>query len=187
VAFLPTQLGYKFSEGTPDYCGPGTVKGIMKGVELLKKKNFIDGERIGLWGISRGASVAAMLSIQGASFKAAVLQSGIYDFTAYISMTGGGALSKAILTETNGTPEALKERSILKMIELVQCPYLILHGEADERVPSRQAKLLSTRLRSFGKEHTLVIVPKANHFITECTFSRYTIPFLQSQLQNRAA
>jgi dipeptidyl aminopeptidase/acylaminoacyl peptidase len=154
---------------------------------LLMKKKFIDSERTALWGISRGASVAALISIQGASFKAAVLQSGIYDFAMYISAARGGALSKAILTETKGAPEALKERSIVEKIDRVQCPYLILHGEVDERVPLIQAKLLSARFKSLGKEHTFVIIPRASHFITEETFSTYTIPFLRSQLQNRAA
>lgn len=149
AVFLPTQLGYKFSGGVPDYCGPNTIRGVLDGVEIFKKEKFVESDHLGIWGISRGATIAALLSTkQTVRFKVAVLQSGIYDFNEYLLKRGDKGIAKAILTETDGTFEALSERSVIEKAGSMSCPCLILHGELDERIPSAQAKLLSARLNN---------------------------------------
>ena len=80
MAFLPSQIGYGLSGGKPDYCGPKTIKGIVDGIKLFLAEQFVDEKKIGIWGVSRGATDATLVAtMEPYIFNAAVLQSGAYE------------------------------------------------------------------------------------------------------------
>ena len=191
ACFLPSQLGYGSSGGKPDFCGPATVQGVLDGIALFRKKPFVDRERIGLWGISRGATVAGLAaSIKPHIFRALVLQSGTYDLEKYVSGHGSPEIKTTIVSEIGKSKSALRMRSLLPKAKHLSCPILILHGEQDDRAPADQARALEVCLNELRKEHRTVLVAGAGHFITQSTFSADTIPFLKTALfptQKRAA
>lgn len=183
AVFLPTQLGYDFSEGTPDFCGPTTVGGVIDGIKVFLKQKYVDPERLAVWGISRGAKVAATIATKEPGlFCAAVFQSGGYDMKSEYESIKIPGIRDAFLKETDGSERAFQERSPLHNMERLGCPALILHGESDERISVEQAKMLDKRLTELGKKHRTVIVPKSGHFITKETMNSITIPFLGEYL-----
>lgn len=187
ACLLPTQRGYGFSQGgTPDFCGPATVQAVLDGIALFREKAFVDSRRIGIWGISRGATVAGLTaSIKPRTFRALVLQSGTYDLEMYVSGRGSSEIKATIINEIGKSKYALRIRSLLPETKRLSCPILILHGEQDERVPADQARALDARLNELKKEHRTVLVPGAGHFITQSTFAAYTIPFLKAALSHK--
>lgn len=184
TAFLPTQIGYAFSEGEPDFCGPKTVKGIIDGTKLFRDESYVDKERIGIWGISRGATCAALVATKEPSiFKAAVFQSGAYEMKKNYETIKIQAIRENIEKEAGTTEEAFRERSPIYEMEQINFPVLVLHGEKDENVSIEQARLLDQELTRLSKTHETVILPEANHFITKQTRRQFVFPFLDKELK----
>ena len=78
VAVAMSQPGYGGSDGPADYCGPATQAAVRATVSHFRALPFVDGKRVALEGISRGAVVAAMVASQDDTLAGAVLISGVY-------------------------------------------------------------------------------------------------------------
>lgn len=185
AAFLPSQVGYGLSAGEPDFCGPTTVRGVLDGIKIFLKGDFVNRDKIGIWGISRGAMVAASVAVKEPDlFKAGVLQSGHYELKTHHETTTIEEIRETITKETGGlNEEAIRKRSPLYEIEKINFPVLILHGEKDERVSVNQAKMLAERFQVLNKPFEMVLLPEMGHFITKETRRAYAFPFLDKHLK----
>ncbi len=184
AAFLPSQVGYGFSEGEKDFNGPKTVKGVIDGIEIFLNQAFVNGEKIGIWGVSRGATVAALIATQKPDFlKAAVFQSGAYETKLNYETTKVEGIKETIREEIGTDENEFRVRSPIYSMDKISCPALILHGEEDERVLAEQARLLDKKLTELGKPHETIILKGSGHFITRETRSLYTFPFLAKFLK----
>lgn len=158
-----SQPGYGGSTGPADFAGPRTFSALRAASERLAALPFVDPARLGVYGYSRGALVAAQLAARTDLFRAAVLGGGIYDFrSAYeqIAMPGIRANMEA---EAGLGAQAVRFRSPICDLEGLDGPVLIIHGERDENAPPAQARALAERLTALGREHRLVIVPGGTH------------------------
>ena len=186
AAFLPSQMGYGLSQGSPDFCGPKTVNGIIRGIEIFLEQDFVDSTKTGIWGISRGATVAALVAIRKPElFRAVVFQSGAYEMKRNFETTRIEAIKENIIKEAGTTEEAFKNRSPIYEMNEISFPVLILHGEKDDRISVEQAGLLDEKLTELNKKHMTVILPEKNHFITKETRLTYTFPFLEKYLKRQ--
>jgi len=61
------------------------------------------------------------------------------------------------------TYERYWDTSPLKYADKVKTPVLILHGEADNRVPLEQGEQWFRALKHFGVETELVVFPRGSH------------------------
>lgn len=186
AVFIPSMLGYGFGpKSKPDFCGPKTVKGILDGMTEVKKLNFINKDKIGVWGISRGAIVASLIATKNPELvKVVVLQSGAYDIKKdYEWNKKPEGIKENMLAETDGTDTAWTERSSLHLANSIESPVLILHGEDDTTIDVDQARMLDKALKDLNKEHQTVIIPNAGHFITPQTRRNNTLPFLEKYLK----
>lgn len=184
AAFLPTMLGYGITKHSPDFCGPKTTQGIADGIEEVKKLDIINTEKIGLWGISRGAIVASLVAVKYPSLiQALVLEAGAYDIKKDFEWEKKiRGIKDNMLKETDGTDAAWEERSSINMMDKLEAPTLILHGERDETIDVEQAKMLDKKLTELNKEHETILVPDAGHFITRQTRRDHTFPFFKKHL-----
>ncbi|MBI3458739.1 S9 family peptidase [Candidatus Azambacteria bacterium] len=185
TVFLPSMIGYGLSEGNSDYNGPKTVDGLIQGIKLFLKKSFVDNQRLGIWGISRGAMVSAILITKKPDlFKAAVLQSGAYEMEKNYRTVIIPVIKKNIEKEAGTSYEAFRERSPIYDMDKTNTPILILHGARDENVMVEQAYLLDKKLSELGKTHETVILPEAgHHYLTKETRNKITLPFLEKYLK----
>ncbi len=178
AVFIPTQHGYPFSGGKRDFCGPRTVRGVLDGIEVFLKRGGVDREKVVIWGVSRGAKVAALAAIaRPQAFRGAVFQSGGYDAVTEIASTLP-TIRAAIMEEVCDTAAELRKRSPVMHIDAIRCPVLVLHGAHDDRIPSLQAEMLDEKMTALGKPHRTIIMKNEGHFLTLKTMDRYTIPFL---------
>lgn len=165
VAVAVTQPGFGKSKGKPDYVGPNTIKALKEGFRRLKREHYVDTQRMGIYGFSRGAMAASLLAVQLDGLRAAVFGAGIYDFKkAYDEIKLEGIRNNMRL-ETGMTPDAIKERTSILQMKKLKCPVLILHGEKDENVPVSQALVLRDKLTELKKEFELKLFPDRPHGI----------------------
>jgi dipeptidyl aminopeptidase/acylaminoacyl peptidase len=177
-----SQPGYGYSEGPADFVGPKTIKALSEGYRKFQREPFVDAERMGVVGYSRGGMAASLLAVQLDDVKAVVLGAGVYDFKkAYDEVKIEGIL-RNMERETGMTKEAIRQRSSVLQMEKLKCPVLILHGEKDANVPFSQALLLRDRLTALKKDFEIQTFPDKEHSIGPQNLYQYSLDFLKRKL-----
>lgn len=157
--------GARFQRGVVNEWGGKAYEDIMRGVDtVLAKYPWIDRNRLAVTGQSYGGFMTDWIVGHTQRFGAAITLSGIADF---ISDDGtrdgfyghaadlGGHLFDRFDEYWNTSP--------LKYASKVKTPTLILHGDADQRVPVLQGEEWFRALRHFGVPSELVIFPREPH------------------------
>jgi dipeptidyl aminopeptidase/acylaminoacyl peptidase len=160
-----SQPGFGRSQGKPDYVGPNTLKVLKEGFEKFKRESYVNRNRLGIYGFSRGGMAASLLVVQLNDIDAAVLGAGIYDFKKAHDEATIEGIRHNMEIESGWTEAAIRERSSVFKMEKLKCPILILHGEKDENVPVTQAYLLRDRLTELKKEFEIKLFPDRPHGI----------------------
>ncbi|PHX51729.1 hypothetical protein AO354_45510 [Pseudomonas syringae pv. syringae] len=104
---------------------------------MLEREGVIDSTRLAIGGWSYGGYLSAWAVTQSARFKTAIVGAGVIDI---------GAM--ALTTD-------------------VPLPVLILHGQADRRVPTSQGDMLYRGLKMHGTRVEQVTYPRGPHWFFE--------------------
>jgi len=160
-----SQPGFGRSQGKPDYVGPNTLKVLKEGFDKFKREPYVNRNKLGIYGFSRGGMAASLLVVQLNDVDAAVLGAGIYDFKKAHDEASIEGIRHNMEVESGWTEAAIRERSSVFKMEKLKCPVLILHGEKDENVPVTQAYLLRDRLTDLKKEFEIKLFPDRPHGI----------------------
>jgi dipeptidyl aminopeptidase/acylaminoacyl peptidase len=144
---------------------------IKQGIKYLKKRNEIDSLKIGLIGLSEGASIAHIIASKDESIKILVLLSGIgskgKEIIEYQIKNGilNGAELKTLLSSDKNL-KYLYTFDPLKTVSLIKSPVLIINGKLDKRVPYTDAYKLSNAIKANGNTNVEVkILPEYNHLL----------------------
>ena len=144
--------------------GDGPMNDILRGMELVVARGYVDTERMVMTGGSYGGYLAAWIVGRDHRFKAAVAQRGVYNL---ISMRGVTDIPTFNDRETGASPwEDIQKNWNLSPLSLapnVQTPLLLEHSEQDYRVPISQAEELYLALRTFKKTVELIRWPREGH------------------------
>jgi dipeptidyl aminopeptidase/acylaminoacyl peptidase len=183
-----SELGYGKSEGKPDFMGPASIDAFAVGFRKFKRELFVEADKMGIFGYSRGGMAASLLTLKlGTEVKAAVFGGGIYDLKTAYDETKVDGIRESIKNETGLTEEAFRNRSsILRMSELMT-PVLIIHGENDENAPTNQALMLRDRLTELKKEFEIVILADHKHGQLKSNFIDPVIDFFSRKLKGVAS
>jgi dipeptidyl aminopeptidase/acylaminoacyl peptidase len=181
-----SQPGFGKSQGPPDFVGPKTLEVLTTGYRKLRQESYVDADRMGIYGYSRGGMAASLLAVELDDVKAAVFGAGVYDLQrAYDEVTLPG-IRQNMKAETGMTKEAVRQRSSILSMEKLKCPVLILHGELDKNVPVSQALLLRDRLTQLHKEFEIKLFPDKEHSIGP-EAGDLTVDFFQRRLQKHTS
>ena len=165
AAVAVSQPSFGKSQGKADYVGPLTLNVLTEAYRKFKKESYVDANRMGIYGFSRGGMAASLLAVRLDDVRAAVFGAGIYDFQkAYDEMKIEGIRAN-MKAESGMTEAAVRERSSIFQMEKLKCPVLILHGEKDENVPVSQAYMLRDRLTALKKDFEIKLYPDRAHGI----------------------
>jgi acetyl esterase/lipase len=139
-----------------------------------------DASRVGVWGISAGAHLAALL---GSNRAAALETESSSQVQAVVCICPPTDLTNAIdwkftYAHEDGfsnllgahaalRPDLAKAASPVYAISSAAAPFLIIHGDQDELVPVHQAQVLHDTLERHGVKSKLEIVAGGSHFINE--------------------
>jgi dipeptidyl aminopeptidase/acylaminoacyl peptidase len=144
-------------------------KDIMAGVDHLIKQGIVDPERLVVGGWSYGGYMTNWIIGHTNRFKAAVSVAGIANT---VSMYAQSDINHGELArwEFKGVPvlniENFRRSSPIEYLQNCKTPTLILHGEADKRVPVAQAWEIYRALNDLGVEVQMVLYPGAGHGIS---------------------
>jgi len=184
AAVAVSQPSFGKSQGKADYVGPLTLKVLTDGFRKFKKESYVDADRMGIYGYSRGGMAASLLAVRLDDVRAAVFGAGIYDFQKAHDEVKIPGIRENMEKETGMTEAAVRERSSVFQMEKLKCPVLILHGEKDENVPVSQAYLLRDRLTALKKDFEIKLYPDRPHGIgPEVTTE--TIDFFKRRLARK--
>jgi dipeptidyl aminopeptidase/acylaminoacyl peptidase len=162
-----TGYGRDFERKNHDVWGVDDTKDCLAAADFLRTLDWVDGERLGIFGASYG-SYMALLSVTDDPdhrYRCAVAKYGDCDITT--SWAQGDRLGVQDLERMMGPPSAAREAyiagSAYHRLENVRVPVLIAHGERDERVSPEQSEQLAERLRNLGKTFEYVTYPTEAH------------------------
>jgi dienelactone hydrolase len=164
VSLAISEPGFGKSEGKADFMGPKSIEAFAIGFKKFRQEPFVESERMGVYGYSRGGMAASLLTVKlGKAVKAAVFGAGVYDFKKAYDETKFDGIRDNIKTETEFTEKAIRERSSILQMKKLETPVLIIHGENDENVPTNQAMLLRDCLTELKKDFEILILSDHKH------------------------
>ena len=181
TVMLVSQPGYGLSDGAPDFAGPKTVRALSLALDRLRRTDTVDSTRIAVWGISRGATAAALLAAERGDLAGLILQSGIYDPKTAFRDSKDDSLRWLLKNEAGGS-SGWNKRSALRLAEKIRAPVLFLHGEADPYAPSNQAVDMAAKLRVAGRDVQLSLIPGAGHALPAAITSPVAEPYLERRI-----
>jgi dipeptidyl aminopeptidase/acylaminoacyl peptidase len=176
AVFLPnprgsTGKGNAFTSANQSDLGGGDLDDIMSGVDHLIELGIADGERLGIGGWSYGGFITAWAIGKTNRFKAAVAGAAV---TNWVSKVGTTDIRQQNESSFPGAlhedPDALWERSPVRYLSNIQTPTLVVHGEADPRVPVTQGRELYLGLKAIGVDTEFVSYPRQKHAFHERAF-----------------
>ena len=170
AVFLPNPrgssgYGAEFQRAVANEWGGKAYEDLMAGVDSLLRANpWIDAERLGVIGHSYGGFMTEWIVGHTTRFKAAVAVAGIANLVS-VQGTRDAAYNhrRDFGGDLFGAYQRYWETSPLKYAAQVKTPTLILHGLADNRVPSEQGEEWFRALKHFGVETELVLFPRGSH------------------------
>ena len=162
-----TGYGRDFERLNHGAWGVDDTKDCLAAADFLRTLDWIDGDRLGIFGASYG-SYMALLSVTDDPeyrYRCAVTKYGDCDIVS--SWAQGDREGVQDLERMMGPPSAAREAyragSPYHRLENVRVPLLIAHGELDKRVSPKQSEQLVGRLRRLGKTFEYVTYPTEAH------------------------
>jgi dipeptidyl aminopeptidase/acylaminoacyl peptidase len=159
-----TGYGLPFRSSNVDDWGGGDYTDLMSGVEAVVAMGVADPNRMAVMGWSYGGYMTNWVVTQTTRFKCAATGAGLSDM---ISMWGTNDIPTVLDDYFEGTsfeqPQRYIKMSPLAHIQNAGTPMLILHGEADIRVPTTQGYEMYTALKRKGTPVEMVVYPRTPH------------------------
>ena len=162
-----TGYGREYERLNHGVWGVDDTKDCLAAADHLRTLDWIDGERLAIFGASYGSymALAAVTDDPEHRFRCAVAKYGDCDILT--SWAQGDREGVQDLERMMGHPSAAREAyragSPYHRLANVQAPLLIAHGELDERVSPEQSEQLVAELRRLGKTFEYVTYPTEAH------------------------
>ncbi len=162
--------GVAFGKADQKDLGGKEFEDVLAGIDHLAAQGLVDPQRVGMGGWSYGGYFSALAATKHSDrFKAAMVGAAI---TNWVSFTGTTEIEhENSLVHWDLWPyenyELAWERSPMAHVSKSKTATLVVHGEADTRVPPGQATELYRALRHFGVRTEIVLYPREGHGLGE--------------------
>jgi acetyl esterase/lipase len=154
--FAVASLEFRQSSEAPFPAPLDDGRAAIRFLKTSARNYSLDSRRIGVYGVSTGGHLAALLALTGSSVRAAAIQSAPSDLG---SLREGSRFDwnsqESPLTRFLGgrlaqKRELARRASPLFFVDELAPPFLILHGDADDFVPPAQSERLFNALKKAG-------------------------------------
>jgi dipeptidyl aminopeptidase/acylaminoacyl peptidase len=160
-----TGYGAAFLAAIYQHFGDRAFEDVNSATDFAIAQGWADPERLAIFGWSAGGFMTSWTVTQTSRYKAAVEGAGITDWGPFL-WTSDIQQIDYDARWTDEDPEAFRKFSAVAFAGKVTTPLLILHGEADQRVPTFQGIEFFQILAARGKTVRLVTYPGSPHFPT---------------------
>jgi acetyl esterase/lipase len=177
--FVAFSVDYRLLHGTENRW-PAQLDDVQRAVRWVRAnagKYGVNPDRIGAFGHSAGAQLAALLGMEdtrdnsdvtlakySSKVQAVVDVSGPVDFTMDKEPEGIAFFTNFLGTDYSKHAEAWKDASPVFHVAKDNAPFLILHGTRDEMVPIAQAQELYDELKAAGVQASFIKVDDGHTF-----------------------
>lgn len=158
-----TGYGSDFLAAIYQHFGDRAYEDVDSATDFAIAQGWADPNRLAIFGWSAGGFMTSWTVTQNHRYKAAVEGAGITDWAPFL-WTSDIQQTDYDGRWTDQDPEAFRKFSAVDFAENVTTPLLILHGEADQRVPTFQGIEYFQILAARGKTVRLVTYPGSPHF-----------------------
>jgi dipeptidyl-peptidase-4 len=139
--------------------GEVEVRDQIAGVGYLKSLDFVDPERIGVWGWSYGGYMTLMsLFTQPEVFAAGVSGAPVTDWTLYDTH-----YTERYLGTPQGNPDGYEASGVFPYAKDLAAPLLLIHGMADDNVLFTNSTKLMKALQDDGRPFDVMTYPGSKH------------------------
>jgi dipeptidyl aminopeptidase/acylaminoacyl peptidase len=164
-------IGYGriWREGVYMDVGGKDAKDAWMAANYLKTLDYVDGNRLGVWGLSYGGFFTLIaLTDQPMLFRAGVDVAGVVDYAMYYEdpYHGGWTVSRIGTPEQH--PDVYAKASPISRVDRLERPLLVLHGTSDVNVPYLHSVRLVDELLKKGKGGlvSFMMYPGEFHYFT---------------------
>jgi dipeptidyl aminopeptidase/acylaminoacyl peptidase len=158
-----TGYGPEFLSAIYQHFGDRAYRDVDSATDFAVAQGWADPNRLAIFGWSAGGFMTSWTVTQTNRYKAAIEGAGITDWVSFIPTSDTWQTDyDARLQEKDAA--ALQRFSAVMYAQRVTTPLLILHGEADARVPTFQGREFYVLLKERGKTVRMVTYPGSPHF-----------------------
>jgi dipeptidyl aminopeptidase/acylaminoacyl peptidase len=161
-----TSYGLGLERANHDDWGIGDTIDCIEAGRYLQSLDWVDGDRIAIFGASYGSYLALTSLVHPENpFACGIAKYGDCDILtswAQGDRTGGDDLQR-MMGHPSENRSGYRVGSPIHEIDRIDRPILVAHGEKDARVNVKQAEELVTELRRRGKRYEYVTYPLEGH------------------------
>ncbi|MBI3406429.1 MAG: S9 family peptidase [Acidobacteria bacterium] len=164
-----TGKGEAFAAANKNSWGKGDYEDCITGVDAIVARGWADKDRLGAFGWSYGGYMTFWILTQTDMFKAVSPGAGLTNIYSMYSQNDIQRYLRWFYADASpwDNHEIYWDRSPMKYVKNVKTPTMILHGQADTRVPIAQAQEFYRALVERGVPVEFVVYPRENHGFTE--------------------
>ena len=169
-----TGFGQKYTDEISGDWGGKCYEDLMKGLEWLETKPFVDRDRMFAAGASFGGYMMNWFQGQTDKFKTLVTHCGVYNFDSMYATTEEVWFDE---WEHGGPPwvnrDSYEKYSPHRFAQNFKTPMLIIHNDLDFRVPVSEGLQLFTALQRLGVPSKLINFPDEGHWVNKPANSKF--------------
>ncbi|MGD9902559.1 MAG: alpha/beta hydrolase family protein [Vicinamibacterales bacterium] len=163
VALALAMRGW-FPSGGVDDCGLHQPDDVVRAAEWLRGLPGVRADRVGLVGFSQGGQVALLAAARDTRIRAVTAVYPVTDVARWKTTTTNPDIPGYVTAVCE--PAGTAPRSPVTRASGIAAPVLLVHGDADTRVPTEQSVLMRDALAAAGRPVALLLVPGAQHGFT---------------------
>jgi dipeptidyl aminopeptidase/acylaminoacyl peptidase len=150
--------------GWHDDCGLRQPDDVVRAAAWLREQSGVSGDRLAVVGFSQGGQVALLAATRDTRLRAVVAYYPVTDVPRWKTTTTNLDIPGYISAVC--WPGGIMARSPLLRADTIGAPVLLVHGDADTRVPTAQSQMMRAALEGAGRSVQLFLVPGAQHGFT---------------------
>ncbi len=163
VALALSMRGWPPSGGADD-CGLRQPDDVVAAAAWLRTLPGVAADRMAVVGFSQGGQVALLTAARDARLRAVVAYFPVTDVARWKSTTTNADIPGYITATCE--PGGTAARSPVTRAAAIAAAVLLVHGDADTRVPTEQSRLMLDALVTAGRQAQLELIPGAQHGFT---------------------
>ena len=160
----PRGTGFKgaaFKKVTYKELGKYEVEDQIAAAKLLAQRNYIDAERVGIWGWSYGGFMSSNSLFKGDGvFKMAIAVAPVTSWRFYDTV-----YTERYMRTPQENASGYDENSPINHVDKLKGDFLLVHGSGDDNVHVQNTMRMVEALVQANKQFDMAIYPDKNHGI----------------------
>jgi len=159
--------GYDFEMAAIKGWGKAMQDDLQDAANWLKKRKFVDTDKICIGGGSYGGYAALMAAVKhGETFKCAASFAGVSDLELIISRAQNFSNTSVVEKQLGTDSDELEAVSPVNFAKNINIPILLIHGTEDRVVDVEHSRDMAEELEDSDKDVKYVEIEGANHYLS---------------------